>query len=56
MPLSKYFGGHGAEVMEQMKKKHGKRAEEVFYRTVNKRKSIAGGSKKGRRMKKNEGY
>ena len=37
MPVKAYFGGHGKEVMASMKKKHGKRAEEVFYKTVNKK-------------------
>ena len=38
MPLSKYFGGHGKEVMRQMKKKHGsKKGESVFYATAKKR-------------------
>ena len=39
MPLSKHFGGHGAEVMRHMKKEYGKDAERVFYATENKRKS-----------------
>jgi len=38
MPISKHFEGHGTEVMKSMKKKHGKRAKEVFYATVNKAK------------------
>ena len=37
MPVSSYFGGHGTEVMQGMKRKHGKRAKEVFYATANKR-------------------
>jgi len=37
MPIGKYFGGHGKEVMKQMKKKHGERGEEVFYRTAKKK-------------------
>ena len=41
MPISKYFGGHGKEVMQDMKNRYGARAEEVFYRTVNKRKKKA---------------
>lgn len=37
MPLSKYFGGHGSEVMKKMKKKYGeKKGERVFYATSNK--------------------
>lgn len=39
MPLSKYFGGHGAEVMKKMKDKYGeKKGESVFYATANKEK------------------
>lgn len=39
MPLSKYFGGHGPEVMRDMKSKLGERAgESRFYATVNARK------------------
>jgi hypothetical protein len=38
MPISKYYGGHGEEVMRNMKKQYGARAEEVFYATANKRK------------------
>lgn len=34
MPRSEYFKGHGEEVMKGMKKKYGKRAEEVFHRTA----------------------
>ena len=43
-PMSEYFGGHGEKVMSQMRKKHGKRAKEVFYATANKmKKSMHGG-------------
>lgn len=39
MPLSKYYGGHGDEVMSNMKKEYGdKKAKQVFYATANKRK------------------
>lgn len=39
MPLSKYFGGHGASVMKDMKKRYGAaKGERVFYATSNKRK------------------
>lgn len=38
MPVSEYFGGHGESVMKSMKKKHGGRGEEVFYKTANKKK------------------
>ena len=37
MPVSGYFKGHGDEVMAGMRKRHGKRAEEMFYRTANKK-------------------
>ena len=49
-PVSEYFGGHGEKVMSQMRKKHGKRAEEVFYRTVNKAKSALKKSMHGGRV------
>lgn len=38
MPTSSYYGGEGRKVMASMKKKYGKRAEEAFYATANKRK------------------
>ena len=38
MPISKYYGGHGEEVMSERKKKYHGRAEEVFYATANKMK------------------
>jgi hypothetical protein len=38
LPLNRYFGGHGREVMRDMRERHGERAEEVFYRTANKQK------------------
>ena len=38
MPLSKHFGGHGAEVASSMKKEYGSRWKEVFYATENARK------------------
>lgn len=58
MPLSKHYGGHGAEVMAAMKRtyKDPKTAERVFYATENKKKKkgpskgdmkAAGYSKKG---------
>jgi hypothetical protein len=38
MPLSKYYGGHGAQVMRSMKSRYGaKKGEAVFYATANKR-------------------
>ena len=40
MPLSKYFGGKGEEVMKSMQKKHGKKkGKSIFYATANKKKS-----------------
>jgi hypothetical protein len=38
MPISKYYHGHGEEVMSEMKKKYGDRAENVFYATANAKK------------------
>lgn len=39
MPISKYFGGHGEEVMQNMKEQYGdNKGEQVFYATSNKRK------------------
>lgn len=38
MPISKYFSGHGREVMSDMKDKHGDEAgEREFYATANAR-------------------
>lgn len=38
MPVSKYFKGHGEEVMSNMKKEYGdKKGESVFYATANKK-------------------
>lgn len=38
MPISKYFSGHGSEVMSNMKEEYGeKKGESVFYATANKR-------------------
>ena len=40
MPISKYFSGHGTEVMKNMTKEYGaKKGKQVFYATANKRKS-----------------
>lgn len=40
MPLSKYFHGHGVEVMKAMKRHYGKKkGERVFYATVNAKKA-----------------
>lgn len=42
MPISKYFKGHGEEVMANMKKEYGdKKGKSVFYATSNKMKSMA---------------
>lgn len=42
MPLSKYFKGHGEEVMNNMKKQYGeKKGKQVFYATSNKKKHHA---------------
>ena len=39
MPIEKYFGGHGDEVMSDMQGKHGaKKGKQIFYATANKRK------------------
>jgi hypothetical protein len=38
MPISKYFKGHGEEVMGNMQKEYGaKKGKQVFYATANKR-------------------
>lgn len=41
MPISKYYKGHGNEVMASMKKKYGKNATRIFYATANKKKMTA---------------
>lgn len=46
MPVGEYYGGHGEKVMASMKKKHGSRAKEVFYRTANKKGMKPKGSKR----------
>lgn len=47
MPVSKYFKGHGQEVMSNMTKEYGaKKGEQVFYATANKRKETAAKIKK----------
>ena len=39
MPISKYFKGHGEEVMSNMTKEYGaKKGKQVFYATANKKK------------------
>jgi hypothetical protein len=41
MPISKYYGGHGESVMEDMKARYGSdKGERVFYATANKQKSL----------------
>ena len=49
MPISKYFKGHGEEVMSNMKETYGsdEKAKEVFYAKANKDKKKK--SKKHRR-------
>ena len=43
MPLSKYYSGHGSEVMQKMTKKYGKKkGKSVFYATAAKRKKHKG--------------
>ena len=39
LPLSKYFSGHGEEVMENMRRQYGAKAKRVFYATANARKN-----------------
>jgi hypothetical protein len=40
MPISRYFKGHGSEVMSKMKEKYGAdKGESVFYATANKQKA-----------------
>ena len=39
MPISRYFKGHGEEVMSNMTKEYGaKKGKQVFYATANKKK------------------
>lgn len=41
MPASKYYKGHGDEVMAAMKKQYGgDKGKKVFYATANKKKSL----------------
>ena len=43
MPLSKYYKGHGSEVMKKMTSKYGKKkGKSVFYATAAKRKKHKG--------------
>ena len=51
MPLSKYYGGHGDEVMAKMKKEYGgKKGERVFYATKNAMKNKANRTVMGRKV------
>lgn len=46
MPISKYYKGHGEEVMSNMVKEYGaKKGKQVFYATANKKKSAVEGRK-----------
>lgn len=48
MPVSKYYKGHGEEVMANMKKEYGeKKGKQVFYAVANKQ-----GQKPGKKAKK----
>jgi|RhiMethySRZTD1v2_1073278.scaffolds.fasta_scaffold77559_2 hypothetical protein len=53
MPLSKYFGGHGAKVMKSMQAEYGaEKAKRVFYATANKQKAkTRRGTSRGSLMK-----
>jgi hypothetical protein len=55
MPISKYYSGHGAEVMRDMKKRYGKQAERVFYATANKDKQKPEDSKMAQALKRLQG-
>lgn len=46
MPIDKYFGGHGKQVMAAMKKTYGAKAKNVFYAKSNKDKSASKGPRK----------
>ena len=58
MPISKYFKGHGEEVMADMVRKHGaKKGKQIFYATANKRNMKAmqrGGIVTGRKQDDDE--
>lgn len=52
MPISKYFGGHGSEVLSNMEHEYGaKKGKSVFYATANKR-----GEKPGKDDHEGEGF
>jgi hypothetical protein len=47
MPISAYYGGHGAKVLKDMKRRYGeKKGERVFYATAKARGQEPGGKKK----------
>lgn len=53
MPVEKYFGGHGGEVMSNMVKQYGaKKGKSVFYATANKKGDKMAAAKKAKREKK----
>jgi len=53
MPISKYYGGHGSEVMQNMQSEYGaKKGKSVFYATANKRGQNPGDSKAVAGLKK----
>ena len=60
MPLSKYFGGHGKEVLKKMSHKYGaKKGKKIFYATSNKKRSLADSIVKAvssKKRKKNARY
>ncbi len=52
MPISKHFGGNGAEVMKSMTKTYGAdKAKSVFYATENSMKSHLDHMKKSGKLK-----
>ena len=53
MPLSRYFKGHGQEVMDNMQDEYGdKKGKSVFYATLNKRKHANDPPKIGKGLKR----
>ena len=45
MPIGKYYGGHGSQVMANMTKQYGaEKGTQVFYATANKRDAKPGGT------------
>lgn len=50
MPVSKHYGGHGEEVMANMKREYGpEEGKRVFYATENARKNKRGSKKSSKR-------